>query len=128
VPARASQLVFGLSHFLPNDVVAVSSSDTNEALKFLMLELECSDSPRPVQTNVQGTSSESSMGSEWFEDWPEANNMVARFYVNLSMESSPSCRDHGRASCCSRGRPCARISKISSMSCDQRPTRRKSTA
>jgi hypothetical protein len=91
VPARASQLVFGLSHFLPNDVVAVSSSDTNEALKFLMLELECSDSPRPVQTNVQGTSSESSMGSEWFEDWPEANNMVARFYVNLSMESSPSC-------------------------------------
>jgi hypothetical protein len=34
----ASQSVFRLSYFVPQDVVAISLSDTDEALEFLMLE------------------------------------------------------------------------------------------
>jgi hypothetical protein len=38
-PTWASQSAFELSHFVHEDVVVVSSSDTDEALEFLMLRV-----------------------------------------------------------------------------------------
>jgi hypothetical protein len=50
--------------------VVVSSSDTNEGLELLMLESERGDSPHPALNDVLRTSSESSTGSEGYEDCP----------------------------------------------------------
>jgi hypothetical protein len=86
-PTWASQSAFELSHFVHEDVVVVSSSDTDEALEFLMLESERGDSPCPALNDMQMTLSESSTGSEWFKDWLEANDMVANIYVALTAEA-----------------------------------------
>jgi hypothetical protein len=47
------------------DIVTASLSDADEALKFLALESDHSDSPHPALNDVWGTSSESNVGSEW---------------------------------------------------------------
>jgi hypothetical protein len=76
--------------FMFEDVANVSSSDTDEALELLTLE-SCRDySPRSALNDAHVASSESSTGSEWFKDWPEANIKVANVYVALTTESSPS--------------------------------------
>jgi hypothetical protein len=112
---RASHSLFGLSPFVHEDVVAISSSDTDEALEFLMLESERGNSPRPSLNDMRRTSSESSMGSEWFEDWHEANDMAASVYVVLITEPSLPHQDSGRSR--------ARVSKVVSTYGDRQPTR-----
>jgi hypothetical protein len=61
-------------------VVTLSSSDAEEALELLSL------SPAHVPPS---RSSEpcSKSGSNLFEDWPEANNMVVSVYVALTVDA-----------------------------------------
>jgi hypothetical protein len=66
-------------------VVTVSSSDTEEALELLSLG-PCHDLASPVSSgNIREPSSSS--GSELFEDWPEANDIMTSVYVALTMEA-----------------------------------------
>jgi hypothetical protein len=97
------ETLFGLIKFVPEDVVAVSLSDTAEALEFLTLQSGHSDSPRANVNDMQMTPYESSTGIEWFEDWPEANDMVASIYVALIAEPSPQHQECGQAPCRSNG-------------------------
>jgi hypothetical protein len=61
------------------DVVALSSSDTKEALELLFLS-----PPRGPASHVSESSSGS--GSDQFEDWPEANNAAVSVYVALTAD------------------------------------------
>jgi hypothetical protein len=114
-----SQPDFVLSRFVFEDVVNVSSSDTDEALELLRLVSGCNDSPRPTLNDAWVTSSESSTSSDWFEDWPEANDMAASIYVALTAKPSPLYKDRGQASCRSRDLSSACSLKIALMSGDQ---------
>jgi hypothetical protein len=62
------------------------------------------------------TSSKSGTGSDWFEDWPEPNDMTASAYIVLTTEPSPRCRDSDEAPRRSCGRLCARPLEGSSVS------------
>jgi hypothetical protein len=65
----------------------ISSSDTEDALELLSLESDLKISSRPsVDEDTQELSLSSSAGSEWFEDWPEANDMAASVCVALTVE------------------------------------------
>jgi hypothetical protein len=66
----------------------------------------------------------SSAGSEWFEDWPEANDMVASVYVLLTAETSCTRQEQEDASRQSPGRSCSCVPKVDSASGDQRPSHR----
>jgi hypothetical protein len=76
------------------------------------------------QNNARVTSSESSMGNEWFEDWPEANDMVASVYVTLTMQLSLSREDHERPSHRPWSCPRAHAPKIASAFDNWQPARR----
>jgi hypothetical protein len=54
-------------------VMNVSSSDTKAALELLHLESCHEILPRPTLDDTWELSLSSGVGSEWFEDWPEAN-------------------------------------------------------
>jgi hypothetical protein len=69
-------------------VVTLSSSDTEEALELLSLSAGHGVSSRPLGGVAQELSTSSS--SDFFEDWPEANDMVASIYVALTAEASSS--------------------------------------
>jgi hypothetical protein len=65
------------------DVVNLSSSDTEEALKLLSL---CpTHGPHSLLSNLC-----SSSDSELFEEWPEANHMASSVYVVLIADASSS--------------------------------------
>jgi hypothetical protein len=61
--------------------VVVSSSDTDEALEFLTIESNHDDLLHFVRNDTRMTSSESSIGSQWFEDWPEANDICQPAFI-----------------------------------------------
>jgi hypothetical protein len=65
---RVSQPDCKLKHVVLEDVVNVSSSDTEAALEFLTLESGHEVSSRPSLNNAPEPSSSSSVGSEWFAD------------------------------------------------------------
>jgi hypothetical protein len=48
-PAQASQLCWSVARFEPDNVVTVSSSDTEEALEILSLSLGHGASSRPLR-------------------------------------------------------------------------------
>jgi hypothetical protein len=75
--------------FVFEDIVNVSSSDTDEALELLTLESGRDYLPRTALNDAQVASSESIMGREWFKYWPEANDVAVNVYVALTAESSP---------------------------------------
>jgi hypothetical protein len=75
-----------MNRFLAEDVVLVSSIGTDEALEFLALDPSHHDSPRFIQDEAYAASSEHR--SDWFEDWPEANDMATSAYVTLTTEPS----------------------------------------
>jgi hypothetical protein len=108
------------------DIVNVSSSDTDEALELLTLASGHSYSSQVALNNSQVASSESSTGSEWFEDWPEANDVAASIYVALTTDPLPSHLERGGASHRPRGRSRARNNEVASASGDQQPAERKS--
>jgi hypothetical protein len=104
--------------------VNVSSSDTEAALELLTLEAGREISSWPSLDDMQGPSLSSSAGSEWFEDWPEANDMVASVYVLLTAETSCTRQEQEDASRQSPGRSCSCVPKVDSASGDQRPSHR----
>jgi hypothetical protein len=69
-------------------VVTVSSSDVEEALELLSWGPRRDLAPHVSGGTVHEPSSSS--GSELFEDWPEANDMVVSVYVTLTAEVSSS--------------------------------------
>jgi hypothetical protein len=66
--------------------VNVSSSDTEDALELLSLESGREISSWPLVDDARELSLGSSAGSECFEDWPEANDIVASVYAALTAE------------------------------------------
>jgi hypothetical protein len=77
-PARASLPHNSICPAEP-DVVALSSSDTGEALELLFLS-----SPRVLASHVLEPSY--GFNSDQFEDWPEANDTMVSVYVALTMD------------------------------------------
>jgi hypothetical protein len=111
---------------VPEDVLAVSSSDIAEALVFLTLQSGHGDSPRANVNDNQMTPSESSTGIEWFEDWPKANDMVDSIYVALIAEPSPPHQECEWAPCRSKGPLRAHTPTTAFVSGDWQPPRCKS--
>jgi hypothetical protein len=72
-------------------------------------------SSRPSGGDAQELSSSSDVGSDLFEDWPEANDMATSVYVTLIVEPSGSCAPMGSAPH-SEGKPCASSSSQTSRS------------
>jgi hypothetical protein len=70
--------------------VNVSSSDTEAALEFLLLESSHVVSSRPSLGDVQELSLSLTMSSEWIDICLEANVMVTSVYAALTMEPSSS--------------------------------------
>jgi hypothetical protein len=64
-------------------MVTLSSSDTEAALELLCLSPTYSPHSRLSEPS-------SSSGSDLFEDWPEANDMVVSLYVALTADASSS--------------------------------------
>jgi hypothetical protein len=62
--------------------VTVSSSDTNEALELLTLELGRGDLLWPSMKDMSDFVV-SRTGSEWLKHWLEANDMVASVYISM---------------------------------------------
>jgi hypothetical protein len=77
------------------DVVTLSSSDIEEALK--LLSLSPARGPRPPLSKLRSSSS-----SGLFEDWPEANDMDASVYVVLTVDASSSCASMVSAPYCTQ--------------------------
>jgi hypothetical protein len=63
-----------------SDMVDLSTSDTEEALKFLPLSAACGYHSSP--SNLR-----SSTVSELFKDWTEANDMATSVYVTLTADA-----------------------------------------
>jgi hypothetical protein len=87
------QAYAGFATRLPNptyielgDVVNVSSSDNEDSLEFHSLESGREISSQPSVDDTWELSPSSSASSDWFKDWPEANDMAANIYVALTAE------------------------------------------
>jgi hypothetical protein len=79
--------------------VTLSSSDTKEASELLYFGSGHVISSRPLVADTQELLLSSSAGSDWFEDWPEANDVAADIYVALLVGPSSSYQMQADASC-----------------------------
>jgi hypothetical protein len=64
--------------------------------------------------NATRLSSSLSAGSDWFEDWPEANDEAASIYIALTAEPSSSQQMPVETSRQPRGLLCTRPQKVES--------------
>jgi hypothetical protein len=77
----------------------VSSSDKKAALELHFLESGHEVSSRPLLDDARELLLSLSVGCEWFEDWPKANDMAASIYVALTVEPSSSHQARADPSC-----------------------------
>jgi hypothetical protein len=80
----------------PEDVVNISSSDTEEALELLSLGSGHGALARPSVDNTREFLPSSSAGSDWFEDWREVNDVAAGMHGAVKLPSNG-------GECCSSG-------------------------
>jgi hypothetical protein len=115
-PAQAWQPDCAFKRVELEEVVNKSLSDTKAALEFFSLESGRQVSSRPLLDDARERSLSSSVGSEWFENWPEANDMAASVYRALTAEPSSSREAQADASLQSRSRSCAHAPGVDSRS------------